>query len=388
MLKTQYAGLELKNPIIAASSGLTDNVEKIVALEKAGVGAVVLKSLFEEQLAAQSEHLLNSSDSDYPEAYDYLQNIVKAHEVEKYLTLIREARKVVSIPVIASINCYDDGSWESFAADLEKAGASAMELNVQKINPTTEYRPGTIGKLHVEILQKVEAAVHIPVTVKISRNLSNLVSVVDQLRAAGAAGVVLFNRPWQPDIDIHNRRLVAGSPFSTSADLSDTLRWLGIVSGQVNKLPLAASTACIRPKTLSKSFWPELPQPNYARLCISTARPLSGKCSTSSPAGSKSKGSLLLKRLSAHSITEIFPMSLTTNGYSSYANIGRPAIIADITYPTFRNISRHESFHVGSGPHKQIFLCQPQIIPQRHSRDYYSPTSIPLSMENRYRSIN
>lgn len=98
MLKTQYAGLELKNPIIAASSGLTDNVEKIVALEKAGVGAVVLKSLFEEQLAAQSEHLLNSSDSDYPEAYDYLQNIVKAHEVEKYLTLIREARKAVSIP--------------------------------------------------------------------------------------------------------------------------------------------------------------------------------------------------------------------------------------------------------------------------------------------------
>ena len=82
MLKTQYAGLELKNPIIAASSGLTDNVEKIVALEKAGVGAVVLKSLFEEQLAAQSEHLLNSSDSDYPEAYDYLQNIVKAHEVK------------------------------------------------------------------------------------------------------------------------------------------------------------------------------------------------------------------------------------------------------------------------------------------------------------------
>ena len=234
MLKTQYAGLELKNPIIAASSGLPDNVEKIVALEKAGVGAVVLKSLFEEQLAAQSEHLLNSSDSDYPEAYDYLQNIVKAHEVEKYLTLIREARKAVSIPVIASINCYDDGSWESFAADLEKAGASAIELNVQKINPTTEYRPGTIGRLHVEILQKVEAAVHIPVTVKISRNLSNLVSVVDQLRAAGAAGVVLFNRPWQPDIDIHNRRLVAGSPFSTSADLSDTLRWLGIVSGQVN----------------------------------------------------------------------------------------------------------------------------------------------------------
>ena len=252
MLKTQYAGLELKNPIIAASSGLTDNVEKIVALEKAGVGAVVLKSLFEEQLAAQSEHLLNSSDSDYPEAYDYLQNIVKAHEVEKYLTLIREARKAVSIPVIASINCYDDGSWESFAADLEKAGASAIELNVQKINPTTEYRPGTIGKLHVEILQKVEAAVHIPVTVKISRNLSNLVSVV------------LFNRSWQPDIDIHNRRLVAGSPFSTSADLSDTLRWLGIVSGQVNKLPLAASTGVHTPEDLVKVI---LAGASAAELC-------------------------------------------------------------------------------------------------------------------------
>ena len=135
MLKTQYAGLELKNPIIAASSGLTDNVEKIVALEKAGVGAVVLKSLFEEQLAAQSEHLLNSSDSDYPEAYDYLQNIVKAHEVEKYLTLIREARKAVSIPVIASINCYDDGSWESFAADLEKSRSQRYRAERAKNQP-------------------------------------------------------------------------------------------------------------------------------------------------------------------------------------------------------------------------------------------------------------
>lgn len=263
MLKTQYAGLELKNPIIAASSGLTDSVEKIIALEKAGVGAVVLKSLFEEQLAAQSEHLLNSSDSDYPEAYDYLQHIVKAHEVEKYLTLIREARQAVSIPVIASINCYDDGSWEAFAADLEKAGASAIELNIQKINPTTEYRPGTIGKLHVEILQKVKATVHIPVTVKISRNLSNLVSVVDQLRAAGAAGVVLFNRPWQPDIDIHTRRLVAGHPFSTPAELSDTLRWLGIVSGQV-KMPLAASTGVHSPEDLVKVI---LAGASAAELC-------------------------------------------------------------------------------------------------------------------------
>lgn len=105
----------------------------------------MLKSLFEEQLAAQSEHLLNSSDSDYPEAYDYLQNIVKAHEVEKYLTLIREARKAVSIPVIASINCYDDGSWESFAADLEKAGASAIELNVQKSTPRPSIVPAPSG---------------------------------------------------------------------------------------------------------------------------------------------------------------------------------------------------------------------------------------------------
>lgn len=99
---------------------------------------------------------------------------------------------------------------------------------------------------------------------KISRNLSNLVSVVDQLRAAGAAGVVLFNRPWQPDIDIHNRRLVAGSPFSTSADLSDTLRWLGIVSGQVNKLPLAASTGVHTPEDLVKVI---LAGASAAELC-------------------------------------------------------------------------------------------------------------------------
>ena len=169
MLKTQYAGLELKNPIIAASSGLTDSVEKIIALEKAGVGAGVLKSLFEEQLAAQSEHLLNSSDSDYPEAYDYLQHIVKAHEVEKYLTLIREARKAVSIPVIASINCYDDGSWEAFAADLEKAGASAHRTEHTENQPHDRIPPRHHRQAPRRDIAKGQGTVHIPVTVKISR---------------------------------------------------------------------------------------------------------------------------------------------------------------------------------------------------------------------------
>lgn len=251
MIETSFAGLELRNPVIAASSGQTDSTDKIIALEKAGIGAVVLKSLFEEQLDAQSEQLLGSSD--YPEARDFLQNTVRAHEIEKYLTLVKEARRAVSVPVIASINCYDSGEWVKFASELENAGASALELNIQKIDTSAEYTPGATEQLHVEILQQIKKVVHLPVIVKISRNLSNLVSVVDQLKSAGAAAVVLFNRPWQPDIDIHTLRMVAADPFTSATDLSDTLRWIGIVSGSVN-LPIAASTGVHKPEDLIKAI--------------------------------------------------------------------------------------------------------------------------------------
>ena len=243
-LQTAYAGLTLRNPLIVASSGLTNNIDKIKDIEKAGAGAVVLKSLFEEQILDQAHHVLYHS-ADYPEAYDYVQNYVRSHRIEEYLTLIREAKASCSIPIIASINCYDNGSWVSFARDMEAAGADAMEINILKI--ATE-------KLHTDILKAIKNAVKIPVTVKMGQRFSNIVAVVNQLKANNADGVVLFNRFYQPDIDIHKMQFTSGTVFSSSSDFSNTMRWIGIVSGQIPNLSLAASTGVHEPEAVIKAL--------------------------------------------------------------------------------------------------------------------------------------
>ena len=127
-LKTQYAGLTLRNPIIVGSSGLTNNAERNKEFEKAGAGAIVLKSLFEEQIEAQSDALMQ--DQDYPEAMDYIRGYVKANQINDYLNLIRESKQLCTIPIIASVNCYKADAWTDFARQIEEAGADALELNV------------------------------------------------------------------------------------------------------------------------------------------------------------------------------------------------------------------------------------------------------------------
>ncbi|MDR2627451.1 MAG: diguanylate cyclase, partial [Dysgonamonadaceae bacterium] len=127
-METNYAGLTLKNPLIVGSSGLTNTAKRNKTLEKAGVGAIVLKSLFEEQIEMQSDVIMQYSDA--PEAVDYIQHYVKAHQVDQYLTLVDETKKLCSIPVIGSINCYKAGMWVNFAKRIEAAGADALELNV------------------------------------------------------------------------------------------------------------------------------------------------------------------------------------------------------------------------------------------------------------------
>ena len=139
-LQTKYAGLTLRNPIIIGSSGLTNTVDKIKELERAGAGAVVLKSLFEEQILMQSEHLLKEAES-YPEAYDYVREYVKSNDIKSYIDLISDAKKYTSIPIIASINCYEKGSWADFAQRIEIAGADAIEINILKISTDIEEKP-------------------------------------------------------------------------------------------------------------------------------------------------------------------------------------------------------------------------------------------------------
>lgn len=239
-LSIHYAGLKLKNPIIIGSSGLTDSVDKNKAWEKAGCGAIVLRSLFEEQIENESRKLLK--ESDYPDAYHLIQNYVKGYKVMDYLNLIRESKNYCSIPVIASIHCYTDGRWIEFANQIENAGADALELNISAIVSDPSVSPMESSEKYISIVKKIKKTVTIPIIVKSSKLFNNIPWLVNQLKNNGADAVVLFNKLFQPDIDIDSLKITSGSIFSARQDLSDTLRWLALTNLNVPGIDLAAST--------------------------------------------------------------------------------------------------------------------------------------------------
>ncbi|MDL2304212.1 dihydroorotate dehydrogenase-like protein [Bacteroides sp. OttesenSCG-928-D19] len=239
LLETKYAGLTLKNPLIIGSSGLTNSAKNNQRLEEAGVGAIVLKSLFEEQINLQGDALMQSND--YPEAADYIRNYVKVNQVENYLSLIRETKAACDIPVIASINCYRSGTWTEFAGQIETAGADALELNILYLSTELDTSAQELSDLYLSILKEVKKQLSIPVTIKIGKGISNIPGLVNQLNIYGAQGVVLFNRYYKPDIDINKMQVISGEALSSSSDLSDTLRWTALVSALVPDIPIASS---------------------------------------------------------------------------------------------------------------------------------------------------
>lgn len=237
-LETTFAGLKLKNPFIAASSGLTNSINKIVELENAGVGAIVLKSLFEEQIENHSEKL--SQITHYPEAGDYINTYIEMNHMGKYLELIRSAKEKCSVPIIASINCYKSAKWIDFAKTIQDAGADALELNLFVLN-AGEFGDNYLEDTYVNIVREIKKVIHIPVIIKMAKNISNLPGLISKLKSLGADGVVLFNRFYQLDIDINSMEITSGSVFSSPMDFSDTLRWTAIVSGRVPDFDIACS---------------------------------------------------------------------------------------------------------------------------------------------------
>ena len=238
-LQTTFAGLTLKNPFIAASSGLTNSLSKIKELDKAGIGAVVLKSLFEEQIENHTEKLTQISD--YPEAADYINAYIQMNHVEKYLDLIRSVKAECTIPVVASINCYKLTRWTDFAKSIEAAGADAIELNLFLLN-IGEYGDTYLEDSYISIVKQLKKTVKIPVVVKMAKNMGNLPGLVGKLKALGTDGIVLFNRFYQLDIDINKMEITAGTVFSNPADFHETLRWTAIVSGRVKEMDILCST--------------------------------------------------------------------------------------------------------------------------------------------------
>ena len=242
LFNTTFAGLKLSSPIIIASSGLTDTVTKNKELEKVGAGAIVLKSLFEEQITMQSATLINEQTDSYPESKDYIYNYIRTNQVSSYLELIQKTKQKCSIPIIASINCYQDNSWVDFAHQIERAGADAIELNIFALDTERNSGNNSLEEASVKIVRKIKETVRIPVIIKMSKYFSRIVNLIDNLRIAGADGIVLFNRFYQPDIDINTLQASSGPLFSCHTDLSDTLRWTAIVDGKLPGVSLASST--------------------------------------------------------------------------------------------------------------------------------------------------
>ncbi len=243
-LSTTYLGLKLKNPIIIASSGLSNSVEKIKKLADNGAAAVVLKSLFEEQINHSIDSNIDHSipSSPYPEALDYIANYTKEEYLEKYLDLISGAKKETDIPIIASINCVSATEWVSFAERIEKAGADAIELNVAILPYDVKLSSEDYEKIYFDILKKVKEATKVPLALKMSYYSAGLANLIDKLSwTNNVAGFVLFNRYYSPDIDIDNFKITTANIFSSPEEISNTLRWIALLSDKI-KQDLAATT--------------------------------------------------------------------------------------------------------------------------------------------------
>lgn len=244
-LSTTYLGLKLKSPLVPSASPLSKSLDNIKRLEDAGAAAIVLYSLFEEQINAESNELdyfLTHSGESYAEALSYFPE-PQAYRLgpEQYLEHLRRAKAAVSVPVIGSLNGVSRGSaderapssWVRYAQKMEQAGADALELNVYFVPTDPMLASETIEQIHVELLQDVKRSVHIPVAMKISPYFTNMTHIARRLDRAGVNALVMFNRFFMPDFDLEALDVVTRIGLSTSYDLRLPLRWIAILYGRI-----------------------------------------------------------------------------------------------------------------------------------------------------------
>jgi dihydroorotate dehydrogenase (fumarate) len=258
-LQTTYMGLKLRNPLIAGSSGLTNSLNHIKELADKGIGAIVLKSIFEEQIHHETEiniakeeggiknytqvpdNIFNKRIHDYEEAYSYIYEYAKTHTLNKYLEFITKAKKEVSVPIIASINCTSNYDWHNFAKQIQEAGADAIELNIYVLPSDFRRNAEDNEMLYYEIYNEVKRYINIPIAIKIGYYFSALAQSVEKLSKCGVKALVLFNRPYNPDIDIHKIAFTTANIYSSETEYARTLRWMSILSGHVGCDLAAAS---------------------------------------------------------------------------------------------------------------------------------------------------
>ncbi len=242
-LYTKYMGLDLRSPLIAGSCNLTDNVENLKDIEKAGAGAVVLKSVFEEEIYLEYASEFNKLGpmEDNLEFLDYYDVEIRSENLTRYLDLIAGAKATLQIPVIASINCVTSREWSFFAQKIEAAGADALELNLSILPSDLRQSSSDNENTYFEIIRRVTSLVKIPVSIKISPYFSNLGRMIHEFSTSGIRGMVLFNRFYSPDIDIDREKVVSAPKLSSPDDYRLTLRWIGLMAHHV-ECDLTAST--------------------------------------------------------------------------------------------------------------------------------------------------
>ena len=256
-ISCKYLGLDLRSPVIVGSSGLTDNALNIKKYDQYGAGAVVLKSLFEEEIILEKQaglSKMSSGGSLYPEAIDYYEYENAPREsTAEYLDLIRLLKKDLNMPVIASINCLTAEQWTWFPREVESAGADALELNLFILPSDLDRDAATVEKIYFDIISTVRSVISIPLAIKISFYHTNLAQFIKKLSESGINGIVLFNRFYSPDFDIEQMKVTSGFVLSNPGDLALSLRWIAIMSGKV-ACDLAASTGVHDAEALIKQL--------------------------------------------------------------------------------------------------------------------------------------
>ncbi len=234
-LKTNFMGIHLKTPIIIGASNLSSNIETIQKLEKAGAGAVVFKSVFEEQIQLERMEL----EDDMEEFNERHAEMITTHPqlehagIKEHLLKLKKLKESVDIPVIASLNAVYEDSWVEYAKKLEEAGADGLELNFYSIPRSVEETGESIEKAQMDILSKIKREVSIPVSVKLSPFYANVMNVVSRMDKMGTDGFVLFNRLFEPDIDVKSEKNTLTLNFSNREDMKLPLRYAGLLSGKI-----------------------------------------------------------------------------------------------------------------------------------------------------------
>jgi dihydroorotate dehydrogenase (fumarate) len=236
-LSTTYLGMKLKNPLVASSSPMCEDVGNIRRMEDAGASAVVLHSLFEEQIALESydlDRFISAGEEVGPEATTNFPDMLGYNRgPEGYLKHIRKAKEAVSIPVIASLNGTSVGGWIRYAKEMQQAGADALELNIYYIPVDAEVTGEQVEQKYCDLVREVKAAVHIPVAVKLGPYFSSMVNMAKRLEAAGADALVLFNRFYQPDFDLESLEVVPNLILSNQYELLLRLNWIAVLYGNI-----------------------------------------------------------------------------------------------------------------------------------------------------------